>query len=648
MTQLRHARRSRIRRVRWQVEILERREVLTAVGVAVPTVLAAGETMTPHGSSAPYGMTPAQVRHAYGFDSVTFGSIVGDGSGQTIAIIDAYDDPKFVSSTSPSFASSDLHAFDVAFGLPDPVFTKVNQTGGTSYPTGNTGWGMEIALDVEWAHAVAPGASILLVEASSSSIANLFAAVNYAKAQPGVAAVSMSFGASEFSSETSYDSTFTTPSGHAGVTFLASTGDSGAPAGYPAYSPNVVAVGGTTLSVASDGTYVSESGWSSGGGGISKYESKPSYQSAVTQSSTKRTTPDVSLDANPSSGVAVYDSYSQGSAAPWIQVGGTSASSPMWAGLVAIADQGRAIAGQSSMDGATQTLPALYAAPSSVFHDITSGSNGYSAGSGYDLVTGLGSPIVPSVVAALGGGSTTTPPTTPPSDPPTTTTTSYAAAGLPAAIPDLGSVSSSVAVPADVVVGNLTVTLSLTHTYDSDLVITLTSPSGRVITLSNRNGGSGDNYTNTTFDSTASTSITRGSAPFTGTFAPQGSLGVFNGLDAKGTWTLKVSDVAYLDKGTLLSWSLSITGTAGTAAPAVVHSAAAAATFATTTPTASDVPFLAALATGPSSSKATTPAAVVKAATTLGAASTARSSRYIPQATRWTSTLATASGLAPA
>src|SRR5207237_345698 len=155
--------------------------------------------------------------------------VAGDGAGTTIAIVDAYDDPKI---------ANDLHQFDVAWGLPDPVFTKVNQTGGTTYPAANGGWASEIALDVEWAHAIAPKANILLVEASSNSYANLFAAVQYAAKQPGVVAVSMSFGGGEFSGETSYDSVFLTPSGHNGVTFIASSGDSGAPVSYPAGSPN--------------------------------------------------------------------------------------------------------------------------------------------------------------------------------------------------------------------------------------------------------------------------------------------------------------------------------------------------------------------------------------------------------------------------
>src|SRR4029077_2005299 len=136
----------------------------------------------------------------------------------------------------------------------------------------------------------APGANILLVEANSDSNFDLIqSAVNYARSQPGVVAVSMSFSGSEFSSETSLDTYFTTPSGHGGVTFLAATGDTGQPSGYPAFSPNVLAVGGTTLTVDNSGNYLSESGWSGSGGSVSTVESQPSYQTGVvTQSSTKR------------------------------------------------------------------------------------------------------------------------------------------------------------------------------------------------------------------------------------------------------------------------------------------------------------------------------------------------------------------------
>jgi subtilase family serine protease len=352
-------------------------------------------------SSGPTGLTPAQVRHAYGFDQISFsnGTVAGDGSGTTIAIVDAYDDPT---------AASDLQKFDAAFGLPDPTFTKVNQTGGSTMPAANSGWATEIALDVEWAHAIAPKANILLVEANSSSTSDLFTAVRYAASQPGVVAVSMSWGAGEFSGENFSDSTFTTPSGHAGVTFVASSGDTGAPTSYPSASPNVLSVGGTTLSVNSSGTYQGESAWGGSGGGISSIESQPSYQKGiVTQTTTKRANPDVSYDSNPNTGFPVYDSYSDGTATPWIQVGGTSDAAPQWAALIAIADQGLALKGVGSLDGPSQTLPKLYQLQQSDFHDITGGSStgspNYSAGTGYDLVTGMGSPIANLVVSDLVG-----------------------------------------------------------------------------------------------------------------------------------------------------------------------------------------------------------------------------------------------------
>jgi len=351
----------------------------------------------------PTGNTPAQIRAAYGFDSVAFAGAAADGSGTTIAIVDAFDNPNI---------TADLHQFNLRFGLPDPVFTKVNQTGGTTMPVANAGWASEIALDVEWAHAIAPGASILLVEARSNSMADLVAAVNYARNQPGVVAVSMSWGGGEFSGETTYDATFTTPAGHAGVSFFASSGDTGAPVGYPAASPNVVSVGGTSLTT-SLGSYTAESGWSGSGGGLSLYESQPSWQSGtVTQSATRRGTPDVAYDADPATGFAVYDSFNNGSATPWTQIGGTSAGAPQWAALAAIVDQGRALAGGAPLDGRSQLLPALYSLAAADFHDITTGSSrgipAYAATTGYDLVTGRGTPVANLLVADLVAWGTTT------------------------------------------------------------------------------------------------------------------------------------------------------------------------------------------------------------------------------------------------
>jgi subtilase family serine protease len=343
--------------------------------------------------------TPAQISHAYGIDNIKFGTVKGDGTGQTIAIVDAYDAPNI---------AADLAFFDnnSKFTLPTAAL-EVAYVGGAK-PAYNSGWAQEITLDVEWAHAIAPGAKILLVEAASNSFADLFGAVDYARGQSGVSVVSMSWGGGEFSGETAYDSHFTTPAGHAGgITFVASAGDTGAVPEYPATSPNVLGVGGSSLTLDTTNAYLKESAWSSSGGGISAYESKPGYQSGVTQSSKSRTSPDVAYDADPNTGVYVYF---QGG---WYAFGGTSIGAPQWAALVAIADQGRAINGNTSLDSASQTLPAIYNLPSTDFHDVTTGSarnrgTTLKATAGYDLITGRGSPIadvlIPHLVTATSAG----------------------------------------------------------------------------------------------------------------------------------------------------------------------------------------------------------------------------------------------------
>jgi subtilase family serine protease len=358
------------------------------------------------GPGQPAGFSPAQISQAYGFNQIRFsnGTVPGDGQGQTIAIVDAYNQPNI---------ARDLQTFDATYGLASPPsFLVVNQNGGTTLPAADATWGLEESLDVEWAHAMAPRANILLVEANSSGWSDLLAAVDYARNQPNVSVVSMSWGGGEFSGELYYDSYFTTPAGHQGITFVASTGDSGSAGApeSPSAAPGVLAVGGTNLYLDSNNNWSSETAWSGSGGGISAYESQPSYQKGVvTQTSTMRAVPDVAYDGSSSTPFAVYDTSSYGG---WLQVYGTSAGAPQWAALIAIADQGRALAGQGSLDGATQTLPTLYALPKSAFHDITSGNNGgYSAGPGYDLVTGRGSPVANLVVAGLVGTSSYQQPT---------------------------------------------------------------------------------------------------------------------------------------------------------------------------------------------------------------------------------------------
>jgi subtilase family serine protease len=330
----------------------------------------------------------------------------------TIAIVDAYDAPNI---------ASDLATFDAQYGLPacttsNGCFQKVMPQGQPAY---DSGWEEEISLDVEWAHAIAPGAKIVLEEAVDNSNASLYGAVRDAVSN-GASVVSMSWGESEYSSETADDSNFSSPS----TTFVASAGDGGHVTGYPAASPNVIAVGGTTLTLDSSGNRQSESTWSctnsfycsffgGTGGDTSPYEPQPSWQASFAPNTGgKRGYADVSYDADPNTGVAIYDTAQGG----WLQIGGTSMGAPQWSALVAIAKSlapaGTTING-ASIYGAAST-GAAYAAD---YHDITTGQNG-SCGSlcdasvGWDEPTGLGSPVANSLVGTLGG----TPPPPPPSD----------------------------------------------------------------------------------------------------------------------------------------------------------------------------------------------------------------------------------------
>ena len=320
----------------------------------------------PLASAAPTGLSPDDIKRvAYNFPLSPTA-----GSGKTIAIVDAYNDPT---------AENDLNVFSTQYGLPacttaNGCFKKVNQNGGSKYPRANAGWALEISLDIQWAHAIAPGAKILLVEANSNRAADLRAAEDYAAANAQY--VSNSWGGSEFSGESTFDSHFR----RSGVSFFVSSGDAGLPAEYPSSSPYVISVGGTTLNFV-NGT-VTETGWSGSGGGCSKYESANSAQSSFGQYAQancagKRATPDVSLDADPNSGVSVYDSTSYLGQKGWFQVGGTSASAPMWAARAAVA-------------GATVNAGYVYG-NNITFRDITVGNNGASCLTGFDLVTGRGS-----------------------------------------------------------------------------------------------------------------------------------------------------------------------------------------------------------------------------------------------------------------
>ncbi len=245
------------------------------------------------------------------------------------------------------------------------------------------------------------------VEAKTNSFANLFGAVDYGASQPGVHQLSMNWGGGESSTETSSDSHFA----DSGVTFTASSGDSGNGIIYPSASPNVVSVGGTTLNIDRFGNLVSETAWSGSGGGISKDEPEPSYQTnyPIPATGGLRGNPDVSYDADPNSGVAVYDSLGDQGFKNWIQVGGTSAGAPQRAALIAMVNSGRS-SPLGSTGTTTPTNVANYniakTAYSTNFRDITSGTNGScgsvcTAGTNYDFVIGLGSPLANAIVPSL-------------------------------------------------------------------------------------------------------------------------------------------------------------------------------------------------------------------------------------------------------
>jgi subtilase family serine protease len=324
------------------------------------------------GGKSPSGVAPSVIKKIYNLPT-------SGGSG-TIAIVDAYDDATI---------ENDLGVFDAAYGLPacttkNECFEKHLMASSTKP---NSGWALETSLDVEWAHAIAPQAKILLVEAKTESGANLLGAIDYAAGRKDVVSVSMSWGGDEFSDELSYDSHFASTYVAA---FFASSGDDGAGVSWPAVSPSVVGVGGTSLELSASGTtLVSESAWSGSGGGVSAYETQPDYQKtyAVPKAKGMRAVPDVSYDADPASGYAVYKTTGS-SKNGWYTVGGTSAGAPQWAAIYAL--------------GHSASLAAMYGDKASsstlkFFRDIASGSNGTckyycDARKRYDYVTGLGSP----------------------------------------------------------------------------------------------------------------------------------------------------------------------------------------------------------------------------------------------------------------
>ena len=323
------------------------------------------------GGGTPSGYGPSQLRSAYNLPSTTA------GSGQTVAIVDAYDDPN---------AENDMNVYRSTFGIAscttsNGCFKKVNQNGVQgSYPTGNSSWGQEISLDLDMVSAICPNCHIILVEASSASTANLDTSVNTA-ASLGANEISNSYGGSEASG---YDAAYD----HPGIMITASAGDSGTGAAQPASFGTVTAVGGTTLTTASTSRGWAETVWSGSGSGCSKYVAKPGWQSGAVFACPNRTNNDVASDADPNTGVSVYDSYGSRHSTGWLVFGGTSVSSPTIASVYALAG-----------NGASLTYGSYSYTHTSSLNDVTSGSNGTcsyfyvcNAEVGYDGPTGNGTP----------------------------------------------------------------------------------------------------------------------------------------------------------------------------------------------------------------------------------------------------------------
>jgi len=311
-------------------------------------------------------LNPLKIKTAYGLNTIS-----SNGTGQTIAIIDAYAYPL-------TTIQSNLNRFCAQYNIPSTTVVSKIMTNGGRMPVADPNWGLEISLDVQWSHAIAPGATILMIQAYSSSFTDMMAAVDYA--------------ANEFGSQTSYDGRFKSVNNKGeNIVYLASSGDSGGIVSWPSSSNNVVGVGGTTLNTDANGNRTSETGWNGSGGGISIVETMQSYQQNYGLTGTKRQIPDVSFVADPNTGVPVYDN------GRWYQVGGTSLSSPCYAGIIAIANQIRKAAKKPNLTTNT-VLTYVYGTKTSGkyatdFFDVISGTAGHnSAHIGYDNVTGLGTP----------------------------------------------------------------------------------------------------------------------------------------------------------------------------------------------------------------------------------------------------------------
>ncbi len=338
---------------------------------------------------------PADIQTAYATNYIAKGN---GGAGITIAIVDAYH---------YADAESDLHQFSAQFGLPDCTsasgcFTQVNQNGGPAGGASDPAWAVEVDVDLQWAHAIAPKAHILLVEGADNSFESLMAAVEYARLNADV--VSNSYGTDEFAEQTTYNPSLA----GSPVPILFSSGDSGASASWPCTNPNVVCVGGTSLLETSTGYRANEKGWAFSGGSCSTIEGAPLFQNTYSTAAcgTWRGVPDVAAIGDTTTGVIVYlGPLPAGAGSPGLYIGGgTSVGPPIVAGLIANIDAARVTAGKPKL---TQSLGQhLYQGAANPlyryrYYDVTVGNNGYPTATGWDRVTGLGVPLGPSLAAYL-------------------------------------------------------------------------------------------------------------------------------------------------------------------------------------------------------------------------------------------------------
>lgn len=400
--------------------------------LAAPRLRADGSPVPLATTAAAVTYTPAQIRAAYGLPLLPSAALTPTaaqaaqlGAGQTIYIVDAQHDPN---------VAAELAAFNAKFGLPactsrpiapntalplaqakptdgcslSVVYSTASGTMTSAVPAYDAGWATEIALDVQWAHATAPLARIVLIESGDASLNALLGAVKLANAM-GAGVVSMSFGGAEGNWTASVDAAFAA----AGMSYLAATGDDGSGVSWPAVSPKVLAVGGTSLRYGGSGSRT-ETAWARTGGAISAYTATPAYQSNTVPgvgALARRAVGDVSFNADPSTGQFVAVMTPGSTAVNWLSAGGTSLSTPQWAGLLAVANAMRAQSAQArlgaphaSLYTGIATVPGLYAA---AFSDIVAGSNGScaicSAHTGYDIPTGLGTPNGAALLTRLAG-----------------------------------------------------------------------------------------------------------------------------------------------------------------------------------------------------------------------------------------------------